>query len=139
MAGSRTAFREAIAKITRRVMGVALVLYLVDLNSTHVRDYVSALVHSWQDSETLHEMSAISGALDAEHISMHRYPSPDELPDFIRQWMPATKGRDPSVDQWGVAYQLEPLAVGYILRSCGPDATCSTKDDIERRSANAVD
>jgi hypothetical protein len=64
---------------------------------------------------------------------MRRYPEPDALGDFIRQWMPATKGRDPAADQWGVPFRLELQPVGYILRSCGPDATCGTEDDIERR------
>ena len=130
--------RVVLAKITRRVLGVGLLLYLVDMNSTHVRDYVAALVHSWRDSETMNEMSAIGAALDAEHISMRHYPEPEALADFIRQWLPATKGHDPAVDQWGGAFRLEVQTVGYILRSCGPDALCGTDDDIERRGGGAL-
>ncbi len=136
---SNSTFRQVVARVTRRVVGVGLLLYLVDMNSAQVHDYVRALVRSWQDSETRHEMSAIGSALDAEHISMKRYPASDELGDFIRRWMPATKGRDPAFDQWGVAFQLEPLRNGYILRSCGPDGTCSTEDDIVRRSSDALE
>jgi hypothetical protein len=131
--------RAVLAKITRRVVGLGILLYLVDLNSTHVRDFVSALVRSWRDYQTLHEMSAIASALDAEHVSLHRYPDPDELAGFIQHWIPDTRGRDPSVDQWGVPFQLELKTVGYALRSCGPDRMCGTEDDIERPSANALE
>jgi len=136
---SNTTFRQVVARVTRRVVGVGLFLYLVDMNSNKVHDFVRALVRSWRDSETRQEMSAIGGAIDAEHISMKRYPAPDDLADFIHHWLPSTKGRDPAFDQWGVAFQLEPLANGYILRSCGPDGTCSTEDDIVRRSSDALD
>jgi hypothetical protein len=136
---TNTTFRQVVARVTRRVVGVGLLLYLVDLNSTQVHDFVRALVTSWRDSETRHEMSAIGSALDAEHISMKHYPAPDELADFIRRWLPATKGRDPAFDQWGEAFQIEVLRNGYLLRSCGPDAICATEDDIVRRSSDALD
>ncbi len=134
-----TTVGKVLARVARRAVGIGLLLYLVDMNSTHVRDYVSSLVRSWRESETLQEMSAIANALDAEHISLRRYPAPDELADFIRQWIPATKGRDPSVDQWGMAFQREPETVGYVLRSCGPDGTCGTEDDIERRGGGTLE
>lgn len=129
--------RVVLARLVRRVLGIGLLLYLVDLNSTHVRDFVVALVRSWRDAETQHEMSAISAALDAEYASLHRYPRPDELPEFIQRWLPPNKGRDPSLDQWGGAFQLELEAGGYVLRSCGPDLTCGNEDDLEHRSGTA--
>jgi hypothetical protein len=136
--------REVLAKITRRLVGLGILLYLVDLNSTHVRDFVSGLVRAWRDQQTLTEMSAIAAALDAEHVSLHRYPDSSELAGFIRQWIPDTRGRDPSVDHWGVPFRLEleeedSASVGYVLRSCGPDRICGTEDDITRRGSSRLE
>jgi hypothetical protein len=127
--------RVVLARLVRRVLGIGLLLYLVDLNSTHVRDFVVALVRSWRDAETQHEMSAIGAALEAEYATMRRYPRPDDLPEFIRQWLPATKGRDPSLDRWGSPFRLELEGASYVLRSCGPDLTCGNEDDLERRGS----
>jgi hypothetical protein len=133
VSASNLALRRLWSRTARKLVGVVIVLALVDLNSTHVRDVVRSLVASWQEAQTLDQMAEIAAALDAEYASLGYYPAPEAFHDFARQWVHGIDG-DPARDQWGSLIVLTVDGVHYELRSCGPDAVCETKDDIRRRT-----
>jgi hypothetical protein len=116
----------------RKLVGAFIVLALVDLNSSHVRDVVRGLVTSWQASQTEMKMGAIAAALDAEYASYARFPSADQFHEFVRTWIPGQEG-DPARDYWGSLITLTPEGVSYELHSCGKDTVCGSQDDIRRR------
>ena len=117
---------------TRKLVGAFIVLALVDLNSSHVRDVVRGLVTSWQASQTEMKMGAIAAALDAEYASAARYPGPEQFHEFVRTWVEAPEG-DPARDYWGGLIHFTPEGVYYELHSCGKDTVCGSADDIRRR------
>lgn len=119
-------------RTTRKLVGAVIVLALVDLNSSHVRDVVRGLVASWQEAETQAKMGAITAALDAEFASFSRYPDPDGFREFVRHWIPG-QDTDPASDYWGTPIVLTVDGMGYELVSCGRDTTCGTADDLLRR------
>lgn len=117
---------------TRKLIGAFIVLALVDLNSSHVRDVVRGLVDSWQASQTLMKMGAIAAVLDAEYASHARYPAPHEFQAMVREWIPG-QASDPARDYWGSPIVLTIDGVYYELVSCGRDGVCGSEDDIRRR------
>ena len=127
-----SAQRGVWTRTARKLVGAFIVLALVDLNSSHVRDVVRGLVASWQEAETQAKMGAIAAALDAEFASLSRYPDPAEFQAFVRAWIPG-QGTDPAADYWGTPIVLAVDGMGYELLSCGRDGTCGTGDDLRRR------
>jgi hypothetical protein len=132
ISSSASTQRGLWARTARKLVGALIVLALVDLNSTHVRDVVRGLVASWQEAQTLNQMGSIAGALDAEYASYARYPDPEAFPEFVRQWVEVIEG-DPARDRWGTLITLQVDGYGYELLSCGRDTVCGTGDDIRRR------
>lgn len=132
MSSLTSAQRRLWSGTTRKLVGAFIVLALVDLNSSHVRDVVRGLVSSWQASQTLQKMGAIAAVLDAEYASYARYPAPDDFHAFIREWIPGQES-DPARDYWGSLILLTVDGVYYDLVSCGRDTVCGTEDDIRRR------
>jgi hypothetical protein len=127
-----SAQRRLWSSTTRKLIGAFIVLALVDLNASHVRDVVRGLVRSWQDSQTLMKMGAVAAVLDAEYASYARYPKPEEFHGMVREWIPA-QDRDPVRDHWGSLMLLKVDGAYYELVSCGQDTVCGTADDIRRR------
>jgi hypothetical protein len=132
MASLTSAQRRLWSGTTRKLVGAFIVLALVDLNSSHVRDVVRGLVGSWQASQTLMKMGAIAAVLDAEYASYARYPAPDQFHGFVREWIPG-QDSDPARDYWGSPIVLTVDGVYYELVSCGRDTVCGSEDDIRRR------
>jgi hypothetical protein len=124
--------RGVWTRTTRKLVGAFIVLALVDLNSSHVRDVVRGLVASWQASQTEMKMGAIAAALDAEYASAGRYPSADQFHEFVRTWVAGQDG-DPARDYWGSLITFSPEGPYYELHSCGTDTVCGSEDDIRRR------
>lgn len=124
--------RRVWSSTTRKLVGAFILIALVDLNSSHVRDVVRGLVGSWQDSQTLMKMGAIAAVLDAEYASYARYPDPHVFHALVRDWIPG-QDTDPALDYWGSPILLKVDGVYYELVSCGRDTLCGTADDIRRR------
>jgi hypothetical protein len=116
----------------RKLAGAVLLVALVDLNTSHVRNVIRGLVTSWQSSQTRMKMGAISAALDAEYASYARYPPPDQFHHFVRSWVQG-QGEDPASDYWGSPIALSVDGIRYELWSCGRDTECGTEDDIRYR------
>ena len=123
--------RRLWASTSRKLIGAFIVLALVDLNSSHVRDVVRALVASWQGAQTQMKMGAIAAVLDAEYASFARYPEPHDFHELVREWIPGQE-TDPARDSWGSLITLTVEGVYYELHSCGRDTVCGTDDDIRR-------
>jgi hypothetical protein len=132
MSSLTSAQRRLWSSTTRKLVGAFIVLALVDLNSSHVRDVVRGLVGSWQASQTQMKMGAIAAVLDAEYASFARYPPPDQFHALVREWI-QSPGTDPARDYWGSPILLTVEGVYYELVSCGRDTVCGTEDDIRRR------
>jgi hypothetical protein len=132
MSSLTSAQRRLWSSTTRKLVGAFIVLALVDLNSSHVRDVVRGLVASWQASQTEMKMGAIAAALDAEYASAAQYPAADRFHEFVRTWVTAQEG-DPARDYWGSLIAFTPEGVYYELHSCGKDTICGSDDDIRRR------
>ena len=131
--GSLVGTRQRLWTSTaRKLVGGFVFLALVDLNSSHVRDFVRALVASWRVSQTQMKMGAVAAALDAEYASHARYPPPGEFQAYVRQWVVST-GEDPAADDWGTPLLYHVEGAGYELLSCGPDRACQTTDDVRYR------
>lgn len=124
--------RGVWTRTARKLVGAFIVLALVDLNSSHVRDVVRGLVMSWQASQTEMKMGAIAAALDAEYASAAQYPPADQFHEFVRTWVSGQEG-DPARDYWGSLITFVPEGVSYLLHSCGKDTVCGSEDDIRRR------
>ena len=124
--------RRLWSRTARKLVGAFIVLALVDLNSTHVRDVVRGLVDSWQAAQTRMKMGAIAAVLDAEYASYARYPAPEQFHALVREWIPG-QDTDPARDYWGSPILLEVDGVYYELVSCGRDTVCGSADDIRRR------
>jgi hypothetical protein len=127
-----SAQRGTWTRTARKLVGAFIVLALVDLNSSHVRDFVRALVRSWQEAQTQTRMGSLAAALDAEFASYSRYPDPEAFHEFARTWVDSTDG-DPARDHWGTLITLSVDGVAYELVSCGRDTLCGTTDDLRRR------
>lgn len=68
----------------------------------------------------------------ADAISMDvRYGSscPMDVSRYLQDSM-SGRNRRPDLDGWGNPYVLEGCPQRPALRSCGPDATCDTDDDL---------
>ena len=113
----------------RKLVGGVIFVALVDLNSTHVRDFVRELVAAWRTVQTQAKMGAIGAALDAEYASYSRYTPVADFEAFVRTWVEG-HGEDPVADSWGAPIALELDGVRYRLRSSGPDGICDTADDV---------
>lgn len=127
-----SAHRRLWSRTTHKLIGAFILLALVDLNSSHVRDVVRGLVGSWQAAQTQMKMGAIAAVLDAEYASYARYPEPHAFHALVREWIPG-QDSDPARDYWGSPILLEVEGVYYELVSCGRDTVCGTEDDIRRR------
>ena len=117
---------------TKKLLGAVLLVALVDVNTSHVRNVIRGLVTSWQASQTQMKMGAIAAALDAEYATYARYPEPDQFLHFVRSWVEG-QGEDPASDYWGSPIAFAADGVNYELWSCGRATECGPDYDIRYR------
>lgn len=122
------------ARFLKKLIPVALLVFLIDANARHFRDMVGRLNAWWGTASTKMEMGEIAAAVDAEYASAERYPDPQAFGQFVRAWI-RRKGRDPAYDRWGQPFRFQVDGTRYEILSCGPDAVCGTPDDIQRQGA----
>jgi len=120
------------ARFLKKLIPLALLIFLIDLNARHFRDMVARLNAWWGTARTRMEMGEIAAAVDAEYASTGSYPEPQAFRAFVRQWI-RPKGRNPAYDRWGQPFQYRAEGPLYEILSCGPDAVCGTPDDIRRQ------
>ncbi|MBO4698442.1 hypothetical protein J5690_02385 [bacterium] len=90
---------------------------------------------------TQHEVNSIAHLVyTGQVIGRNRLPErePEEWSKYIRREMKADiPGRDSSKDYWDKSYEILEVenvpglsGEGFIVRSCGPDTSAGTEDDI---------
>ncbi len=56
---------------------------------------------------------------------------PWDLTDWLNQNFTVKTSKEPGMDYFGTSYQGDDIEGAYILRSCGRDTVCYTKDDLK--------
>ena len=75
------------------------------------------------------EVGGIRDAVYSEYRYAHKYPN--NFSAFIEKIMESNDdNRDISCDYWGSPWELEKSKGEFLIRSCGPDRSCGTSDDI---------
>ena len=75
------------------------------------------------------EVGSIADQLFKDYRYTGRFPP--NFQAYLRRTMESSsEDRDVSVDYWGTPYKLEASKEEFLVRSCGADKSCGSKDDI---------
>jgi len=111
------------------VMPLAMMMAGVTMTATVGKDAAERVINTVKIGLTEYELSGITTNLrqdyiygeDLEELSQ----DPAALSVHIRESMEADRGRDPSIDHWGIPYALMPDSgtetTGFIAYSLGPN------------------
>lgn len=115
-----------------RAAVIALLVYLFK-NSTDKGQKAFDRVVNWgRGVMTGANLGTMGKELNREYAFSGNLPR--DFPAWIRETVKHNDGTDPALDQWGqvLVMTIPPGAPpgAYELRSCGPDRTCRTPDDI---------
>ena len=111
------------------VMPMAMMMAGVTMTATVGKSTAQRVINTVKVGLTEYELSSIVDNLKQEYIYGEDLEElsqdPASFSDLIREAMEAKKGRDPSIDHWGVPYALQPDAgsdqTGFVAYSLGPN------------------
>jgi hypothetical protein len=125
-------------RFLKKLIPLALLIVLIDANARHFRDVVGRLDAWWRSAQTRMQMGEIAAALDAEYASTGHFPEPGRFREFVRRWVRPRDPRDAYYDRWGQPFRFRLEGSVYEIRSCGPDRSCGTPDDVRRQGGLAT-
>lgn len=130
------------------VMPMAMMMAGVTMTATVGKNTAKRVIDTVKVGLTEYELSGIAAGLKVDYVYGHDLEelsqNPAEFSEHIRGTMEADKGRDPSIDHWGIPYALQPDSgadlTGFVAYSLGPnkaDDGCTDNtwnpDDWEER------
>ncbi len=115
-----------------KVGSIALTLYLFKSGTDTGAKSFDRIVNWGHGMVTRSNLDTLARELEVDYRFDGHFP-PDLRP-WIRETLRHGPDEDPSLDFWAQPFELTRDNGGvrgaYDLRSCGPDKSCSTRDDI---------
>ncbi|GAB4293073.1 MAG: hypothetical protein Kow0090_07260 [Myxococcota bacterium] len=120
---------EFISKLLFKLGPIAAMFYMGANGSEAITANLGNLTEIVGVIRTQMEVGSISDAIYQEYRYDHKFPRNFEA--FLRKNVESKdENRDVTKDYWGTPFKLEVGNDEFYIRSCGPDTSCGTEDDI---------